>query len=145
VDVIDRDPRQDDLFEALSESGAGPDLTGPIMGRLGYMRAAAGAVRRRRRRRLAGRVALVAAGFVAVGIGLQAHRMGPEARGVGAPTLQEAIGHDLDRQQQRLNRTIEWIRELAPPAPVETGPDAPFEGPIDEDVDRSAVAPVRWL
>jgi hypothetical protein len=136
------DRRPDTVLDALREPAEAPDQTGRIMGRLGYMHAVPAAVRRRRWRLLAGRCFAAAVTVGAIAAALYLHRVGPDARG-RAPSLQDAIGRDIDRHQQRIDRTIRWLRELTPSAPVQPG--APAEGPIDADIDRSAVGPVRWL
>jgi hypothetical protein len=79
---------------------------------------------------------------------VQVHEAGPDARRPEGPTIPSAIGNELMRHQHRINNVFQTIRNLTPAAPadgepVETTP-APSTPSLDEDVDRSAVAPVQW-
>ena len=127
---------------ALSRPAASPDLTRPIMGRLGYMKAAPGVVRRRRIRRWVNRLTLAAVGLLVVVVAARMHESGPHARRAAGPTIPAAIGSDVNRHQQRIRGTIQLIREFAPAAPTDSPPP---DDALDEDVDRSAVGPFRWV
>jgi len=138
---VNRSPDHGFLWE-LSRPKASPDLTRPIMGRLGYMKAAPGVVRRRRIRRWVNRLTLAALGLLLVVVAGRVHESGPHARRVAGPTIPAAIGNDVNRHQQRIRGTIQLIREFAPAAPTDSPPP---EEALDEDVDRSAVGPFRWM
>lgn len=130
------------LLRELSRLTVSPDLTRPIMGRLGYMKAARGVVRRRRIRRRVNRLTLAAMGLLVVVVAARVHESGPHARRAAGPTIPAAIGNDVSRNQQRIRSTIQLIREFAPAAPTDSPPP---EEALDEDVDRSAVGPFRWM
>jgi hypothetical protein len=141
------------LFEAFQRPMPAPDLTRNIMGRLGYMKAAPGAVRKARFRRWAGRFATVFVALVAVGVGLHMYNIGPDARRAAPITIPSAIGSELQRQQDCINSMIRTIRQLTPkhgeraPSFISRPVEEPSESnqPLDEDVNRSAVAPVEWV
>lgn len=135
------------------EGAAVPDLTNKVMGRLGYMQAAPAVAARRRRQRWINRgllscvVCLFGAGVVLV-----MPRV-PGARGPEATTMPAAVGQSIGQRHEHADRTFELIRGLID-APAEQAPDVSAEGviveppPSDEiapDVDRSAIAEVRWL
>jgi len=130
------------LLQELSRRTSSPDLTRTIMGRLGYMKAAPQVVRRRRIRRWVSRLALCALALIVVAGGAQVHESGPYARRPAGPTIPAAIGNDVNLHQQRIKGTIQMIRNLAPMAP--TAPGRP-DDVLDEEVDRSAIGPFRWL
>lgn len=127
-----------DVLRALREPVATPDLTRPIMGRLGYMRASSVAMKRARRRRAIRRVALCTVALGALAVGVQLHNQSPDIRTPDAITIPSAIRNDLGRQQQRIDRVWNTFRGLAPrgagvnqpsgsspaddAAPVETAP-----------------------
>jgi len=136
-----RSPEQE-LLRELSRPAASPDLTRPIMGRLGYMRAAPRVVRRRRIRRWVNRLTLAAVALLVVVVAGRVHESSPRARRAAGLTIPAAVGSDVNRHQQRIKGTIQLIREIAPPAPTDT-PSS--EDTLDEDVDRSAVGPFRWM
>jgi hypothetical protein len=127
----------------LARPAPTPDLTAPIMGRLGYMRAPRRVVRRRRLRRFTSRLALVALMLVAAIVAVDLHRHSPEARRPATVTVPAAFGREMIRQQQRIRGTIQAIRSLAPALP--RADDSDCDEVIEEDVDRSAVGPVRWM
>ena len=132
------------VLSELSRESSAPDLTSPIMGRLGYMKVSQRIARRRRIRRLVGRAAACMVALGVIGVGLRVHEMGPDARRPVGPTIPSAIGNDVNYHQQRLKGTIRTIRNLVPETPRRAFPDHDIEK-IDQDVDRSAVGPVRWL
>ena len=133
-----------DAGDARPDAHDAPDLTRAIMGRLGYMKASPRVVRRRRRRRRCGRVLLSLALLAVIALGLEVRTAGPVGGQPAGPTVPAAIGRDVALHQDRLQRTIQTIRNLVPPAPREPEIDGP-EPAIDEDVDRSALGPFRWL
>jgi hypothetical protein len=133
----------DRTLRELARPVTTPDLTGSIMGRLGYMRASHHVARRRRLRRQAGRAALLALLLCAAIVAVDVHQHGPEARRPEPVTVPAAFGREVARQQQRIRGTIAALRELAPARP--RADDADADEMIDEDVDRSAVGPVRWM
>ena len=127
------------VVQELSRRTPSPDLTRTIMGRLGYMKAAPHVVRRRRIRRWINRLSLCALALIVVAGGAQVHESGPYARRPQGPTIPAAIGNDLNLHQQRIKGTIRMIRTLAPAAPSRS------DDVLDEEVDRSAIGPFRWL
>jgi hypothetical protein len=127
------------VLRELSRRTPSPDLTRKIMGRLGYMKATPHVARRRRIRRWVNRLALCAAALIVVVGGARVHESGPYARRPAAPTIPKAIGNDVSLHQQRIKGTIRMIRTLAP-----TAPSRPDDA-LDEEVDRSAIGPFRWL
>ncbi len=146
-------PRGDDMADAsfehavydeLSRRSPSPDLTSSVMGRLGYMKVSREVARRRMTRRWSGRLAMCALAACAVAVGLHVHELGPDARRPVGPTIPAAIGNDVDYHQQRIKGTIRTIRNLVPEPPSGVFPRRDLEK-IDDDVDQSAVGPVRWL
>jgi hypothetical protein len=90
-------------------------------------------------------MSLAAAVLVVAGVAI--HEQGPDARRPVGPTIPSAIGQELDAQQQRLQRAIQTIRNLAPPPPQprERSRDGEYYEEIGPDVDESGIGPVRWL
>ena len=139
-----------------------PDLTHRVMGRLGYMKASPAVAARRRRQRWISR-GLLACGLLMFGAGVVALMPAlPGARAPHATTMPAAVERSFDRHQEQADRTLEVIRGLliqptaAPPDRIGEEPEmrpTPPAGtdqpsPNDEiapDVDRSAIAAVRWL
>ena len=91
-----------------------PDLTDPIMRRLGFRRVSARCARAYRRQRWGGRGATLALLTVVVVLGLQLHRHSPEARRPNGPTLPSAVRHDLSRHGDTISRALKSIREISP-------------------------------
>lgn len=153
-----RGPAIDPLLDQeLRKPVAAPDMTRSIMGRLGYMRVPPQVAQRRRVRRLAARCAVVLLALGAIGVGVQVHNASPGTRGPAEVTIPAAITNDVQQHQHRMHNAWRVLQEMTPtidhadwtvPAP-ETRPDgaAPEQAPsmFDEDVDRSAIAPVRWI
>lgn len=131
-------------FGELSRPTPCPDQTRAIMGRLGFMRSSPSVVRRRLIRLLIRRLTMCAAAVVLVGTAVYVHQLGPDARAPSGLTIPAAIVRDVNSHQQRLKTTAATIRNLIPQAPS-SGAAEDVEGLIDEDVDRSAIGPVRWL
>ena len=155
-----RTPEGDDqlVFADLSRPVSAPDLTRPIMGRLGYMRVSDTRARRLRIRRWASRAGLTCASAIAIAIGWKMYLDGPDIRRPSGPTIPSAIGHDVLHQQHKIGAILQTIRNLAPrtepsdsqvqpmndpdAAPAQDAPEAPG---VDEDVNQSSIAPVRWV
>ncbi len=92
----------------------GPDLTEPIMRRLGFHRVSSRRARSHRRRRWGARGATIVLLFAVVGIGLELHRHSPGVRTPTGPTLPSAVRHDLLRHGTTINRALKSIRDLSP-------------------------------
>jgi len=144
----------DPLFDALARPTQSPDLTPSIMGRLGFVQMSAAATRRRRFRAAALRGTMCLAAFAVVAAGIIMHDT--VRRPSVDPSIPAAIGNDLNH----LRRTIQSIRNLAPRPDRSRSSDGSADDArwggyggqgyrtndvIDEDVDRSAIAPVKWL
>jgi hypothetical protein len=122
---------RDDLWSAT----AAPDLTEPIMRRLGYVQLNERQAARRRHRHAATRIALSIAGGLIIAVAASVYRQGDGVRKPVGTTVPEALREDLNRQQERLDRTIRTIRGWRPavaPAP-------------ETELDRYALGPVRFL
>ena len=145
------------VFDRLSRTMRTPDLTSPIMRKLGYVPADARAARRARRIRTTGRAAatLIVCATFAIGIHVMNHR--PTARIPAGLSLPNALEHDLQQQGARLIEFINDVRLFSP-----RWPNAPLPGaaddssidangcserrwPIDREVDESACAPFQWI
>ncbi len=118
-----------------------PDLTDPIMRRLGFRRVSASRARAFRRQRWGARGGTLALLTVVVVLGLQLHRNSPEARTPNGPTLPSAVRHDLLRHGNTISRALKSIRELSPnlglQVPV-SNPQSPLGNePRNNDVSRS--------
>jgi hypothetical protein len=152
-----RDPRFDGPLDgdapdldALGGADPAPDLTRSIMGRLGYMRVSGRIARRRRIRAAIGRTTTVVAAFGLIALGLRLHESSPGARRPVGLTIPAAIGHDVGLTQERFSRAIRGMRDLLRARPAALEPAAPDPVPehdeeVDEDVNRSAIGPMRWL
>ncbi len=133
------------VLEELARPVRGPELTGAVMARLGFMKAHSRVVRRRRVRRRIGRGLAVGVALGVIGTGLWMHQLDIEARRPQRLTIPAAISQDLDQYQRRLDRVVESLRSLVPttsaPAPVPPSP----AGPPPEPADLSAESPVGGL
>lgn len=129
--MSDREPVPD-LLDALRDEavrdGGAPDLTGRVMGRLGYMRSAP-AVRTRRRRRRA--IARGLAACSAIGLLVLVSAMLDAAgrtRAPEGPTIGEAVGRDLAVRRAEFAGTFAGLRRigerLAPGAGTTTNDEA---------------------
>ena len=127
----------------------GPDLTEPIMQRLGFHRVSSRRGRSRRRRRWGARGATIVLLLAVVGIGLQLHHHSPAARTPTGPTLPSAVRHDLLRHRTTINRAIKSIRDLSPHGGLllpANHPQAPQGNePLNNAVGRSTPGPFRWV
>jgi len=156
--------RRDDQFkrthwpeetDTASTAINAPDLTRSIMGRLGYMRVPAHVARRRRRMRVLRRTALVAAMAAALGVSYRLYEQSTAVRRPAELTVPGAIIHDAQQSQMRINTVLERLRlrETGRPA-VDTQPPPssrynetmePMDPTRDEQLNRSAVAPFKWV
>jgi hypothetical protein len=109
-----------------------PDLTGPVMSRLGLSRASSRAARRRRIRRSIAQLALVMAVTGTSALCVHLHVRGVEAPGHSGPTIPSAIQHDLEHHGHTINRAIRSIRGLSPWRPV-SSPPSPMPMPPDHE------------
>jgi len=127
----------------------GPDLTDPIMRRLGFHRVSSRWARSHRRRRWGVRGATMVLLLAVVGIGLQLHRHSPAARTPTGPTLPSAVRHDLLHHRTTINRALKSIRDLSPSGAIQlptNHPQAPQHNePPNNAVGRSAPGPFRWV
>ncbi len=127
------------ILKELARPVRGPELTGPVMARLGFMRAHPRVVRRRWVRRWIGRGLAVGVALGVIGTGLWMHQVDVEARRPQRLTIPAAISQDLDQYQRRLGRVVESLRSLVPttstPAPAQQSPADPppeLEEPLVE-------------
>jgi hypothetical protein len=127
-----------------------PDLTGPVMSRLGLDRVSARAARRRRIRRGLARLAVVAVAVGASALCVQWHQIGVSASRAAAPTIPAAIRHDLDHHGQAIDRAIRSIQGLGPWR-LQSSPVPPMPMPPERD-ETTEEAPVplahaapRWV
>jgi hypothetical protein len=138
------------LHDELRRPIAAPDMTRTIMGKLGYMQASPAVVRRRKIRRVLDRAALLAVVIAVGSVGVMVFKSSPDARQPLESTMPAAVRHDVQHQQHRFNTVIQLLRDMPPRLEIEevleTGLDVaePLHL-LDEDVDHSAVAPVRWI
>ncbi len=137
------------VLEELARPVRGPELTGPVMARLGFMKAHPRVVRRRRVRRWIGRGLAVGVALSVIGTGLWMHQVGVEARRPQRLTIPAAISQDLDRYQRRLDRGVESLRSLVPttipPAPVPQSPASPPPEPADPAAELPAGGSAQWI
>jgi hypothetical protein len=125
------------------------------MGRLGYQRVSSQVARRRRLVARANRAAILMIASIAFAIGWRVFEASPQIRRPTETTISDAINHDVQWQQQRLERAIRSIRTISTPRlqidseDVEANPsDAErprFQREFEDDVNRSTIAPVRWV
>lgn len=132
------------IDSGLQRPAGAPDLTRSIMGRLGYMQVSPAVARRRRLQRWLRRASLVCVAGVAGWLGVLTFLSSPESRQPADFTMPSAVNNDFQNQQHRMNSVIQLLREL-PPVIEQNEADEADVLYLDEDVDRSAVAPVRWV
>ena len=101
----DRSDRMNHLAGEWRVEGA-PDLTGPIMSRLGYVPVTREAGRRLRARAWAGRMGACAVALLVGLIAFHLHGRSPAVRQPVGPTLPGAIGHDVSVTLGRRLRRI---------------------------------------
>ncbi|MHC4129638.1 MAG: hypothetical protein ACYTF2_06645 [Planctomycetota bacterium] len=139
-----------DMLQELGRALPAPDLTGPVMSRLGLSRVSPRAARRRRIARAAARLALVAVAVGASALCVQWHELAAPAPRPSGPTIPSAIQHDLQHHGQTIDRAIRSIRGLSPwrPAssPPSTVPVPPDHDETTEEVPRQqARIASRWV
>ncbi len=136
------------VLEELARPVRGPELTGPVMARLGFMRAHPRVVRNRRTRRWIGRGLAVGVALGVIGTGLWMHQVDVEARRPQRLTIPAAISQDLDQYQRRLDRVVESLRSLVPttnaPAPVPPSPAVPPPKPAEPSAESPAGGLAQW-
>ncbi len=136
------------VFEELARPVRGPELTGPVMARLGFMRAHPRVVRRRWVRRWIGRGLAVGVALGVIGTGLWMHQVDVEARRPQRLTIPAAISQDLDQYQRRLDRVVESLRSLVPttsaPTPYPQSPAEPPPEPVEPSAESPADGLVKW-
>jgi hypothetical protein len=144
---------EDSLLAGLSRRVVAPDLTRSIMGRLGYMPVRPTIARRRRVRRWINRAGILAVAGLSLFTGLRIYQSGPDVRRPVGPTVPDALGNDVLRQQNRIGNVIQTIQHLAPqirmapaaekPPRVEPAEAAP---PLsDQSTPEWTGAPARWV
>jgi hypothetical protein len=138
------------LLRELGRAVPAPDLTGPVMSRLGLSRVSSRVARRKRIRRGIARLALVAVATGASALCVQWHGIGAEAPRPLGPTIPAAIQHDLEHHGQTIDRAIRSIRDLSPWRPVSSParptPMSPDQDETTEEVpEQQAPTASRWV
>ena len=98
----------DEILDALRAPVRSPDLTGPIMHRVGFIPASPATTRRLRWRRVLSRSLLCGLAWTSGWVALVAYRSGPHARRPASMTVPAAVQED----GRRLRSTLETIRNL---------------------------------
>jgi hypothetical protein len=144
---IDPSVIEQSLADDLLDASAVPDLTKSIMGRLGYMKVSPKIARRHRLRRWLNRLGTAVVLACAIGIGFQFYSVSEQIRRPAGPTIPDALGNDLQRQQQRLNNAIHTIRNLSPGIPSSPlkAPRKAQPQPLQDDVNTVSALPIRWV
>ncbi len=127
------DPLESFLFAELARPITAPDLTRPILRRLGLT----GSSSRESRRRIlggVGRVAMTGAMLLGVVVGLRLYNYTVAARVPLSPTVPSAIQHDYTRHEHTIRRAIRMIRDLSPRRPAQPPLEQP---PITPSTGRS--------
>ncbi len=104
------------FLRQLSYGVAPPDLTGAIMGRLGYMRISRTIARKRWLRMWFARTVMCALALLITAAALEINNVAPWARRPAGPTITAAVENDLELHQRRLSRTFQAIRNWTPQA-----------------------------
>lgn len=147
----DNDNSRSPEFADLSRPVKAPDMTRSVMGRLGYMKVSDKVARRHRISRWCSRAGLTLAALVAIGIGWQVHDASSRARRPLEGNIPAALGNDLQKHRVRFEDVIQTIRRAAPKGPIQMPVDmSPDEdedkgSPVNDDVQRLAVLPMRWV
>ncbi len=117
-----RECGSDPIGSQLGRPVPAPDLTGPVMRRLGL----GVTTRQRARRRRAGRVVVrvllcgLAVAATVLAVSLVERQRRPSSP---APTLPAALQHDLQHHGRTIDRAIKSIRELSPALTAEPPDD----------------------
>jgi len=131
----------------VNQPSDSPDMTDPIMRRLGFQRVSADRARAYRRRQWAARGATLMLLMAVVIVGLQWHRNSPDARTPNGITLPSAVRHDLLQHGNSISRALNAIRDLSPnlglQVPV-SNPQSPLSNePRNNDVSRATADSTR--
>ncbi len=113
----------------------GPDLTEPVLRRLGLAGVTPGKAKRRRRRRALLRAAL---SVVVVGAGGSVVILLSSQPRPLAPTVPSAIRHDLQQHGRTIDRTVRSIRGLGLQLPELTVPASRRHGDADAEANGEA-------
>ncbi len=113
-----------------------PDLTDPVLRRLGLAGRTPRDANRRRRNRALLRVAMCLGVTGAAGVVIL-KTMTPPTQ-ASEPTISSAIRHDLQRHARTIDRTVRSIRGLAPTLPE---PASPARESVDPATGPDAVRP----
>ncbi len=116
----------------------GPDLTEPVMRRLGLAGVTPGNAKRRRRRRALLRAAVCI--VVMGGGGLVVMLLSSQPQPL-APTVPSAIRHDLQQHRRTIERTVRSIRGLGLQVPEVTVPALQRHGELDSEAGDDATEP----
>ena len=129
-----------EILRELGRAVPTPDVTGPVMSRLGLSRVSPGTARRRRANRAVARLALVAVAVGASALCVKWHDIGAKSARPAGPTIPSAIQHDLEHHGQTIDRAIRSIQGLSPWHPV-SSPTGPLPMPPDHDETDSKDVP----
>lgn len=99
----------DDGFNPAKQ--AGPDMTEPIMYRLGFVRVHGGELRRLRCRLLIGRIMVLATLAGVVGMGVYAHGLSSRARIASETSIPEAF-NEISNHTASMSETIRQLSTL---------------------------------
>ncbi len=127
------DPLESLFLAELARPITAPDLTRPILRRLGLT----GSLSKDSRRRIlggVGRAAMTGAMLLGVAVGLRLYNYTMAARVPLGPTVPSAIQHDYTRHEHTIRRAIRMIRDLSPHRPVQPPLEHP---PITPSTGRS--------
>ena len=116
----------------------GPDLTEPVLRRLGLAGVTPGMAKRRRRRRALLRAAVCVVVVGAGGLVVMLVSSQPQPL---APTVPSAIRHDLQQHGRTIDRTVRSIREIGQQVPALTAPASQRQGVPDAEIGLDAVEP----
>lgn len=127
------DPLESIFLAELARPIAAPDLTRPILRRLGLT----GSSSKDSRWRIlggVGRAVMNGAMLLGVVVGLRLYNYTVAARVPLGPTVPSAIQHDYTRHEHTIRRAIRMIRDLSPRRPAEPALEQP---PISPSTGRS--------
>jgi len=143
----DRLVRDAEIEAVVADVGVdAPDLTDPIMSRLGYRRVSEHASRVSRRRRTFGRTATVLAMLGAIGAGVYLHSISDRARRPDGLSIPEALSVDFSRPSEAVGGVLNVSRDLFAPAGIDADLRiAPDAGRVIEPAeDADGQSPVPW-